>query len=176
MKRLASMMAIAIALLACSANVTAQDKGKNKQRMSREQLAEAQAKHIAHELAFDDATTAKFTETFCNCQKEIWALGPRQKPKKQADMTEAESEQAIKSRFEHSQKILTIREKYYKEYSKFLTQKQIQRVYDLEQKSMKRLAKRDHQKPKPGKKRFQPNQMNPRPKKDGPKNDGLKKP
>lgn len=166
MKRLASMMAIAIALLTCSMNLAAQD--KNKQRMSREQLAEAQAKHIAHELAFDDATTVKFIETFSNCQKEVWALGPKLKHKKQTDMTEAESEQLIKSRFEHSQKILAIREKYYKEYSRFLTQKQIQRVYDLEQKSMKRLAKREHQ--KSGKKRLQRG-----PQKQGPVKKELKK-
>ena len=61
-------------------------------------------------------------------------------------MTDAEAEKAIKDRFEHSEKILRIREKYYKEYCKFLTQKQIQRVYELEQKTMKRLGKRGHMK------------------------------
>lgn len=57
--------------------------------------------------------------------------------------TEAESEQAIKARFEHSRKILDIRQKYYEEYSKFLTQKQIKRVYELERRMMGRLAKRN---------------------------------
>ena len=57
-----------------------------------------------------------------------------------------ETKKSIKDRFEHSEKILKIREKYYKEYSKFLTQKQIQRVYELEQKTMKRLGKRGHMK------------------------------
>ena len=57
-------------------------------------------------------------------------------------MTDAEAEKEIKARMERSQKILDLREKYYKEYSKFLTPKQIQRVYDLETQGMKRLAKK----------------------------------
>ena len=47
----------------------------------------------------------------------------------------------MKERFAHSQKILNLREKYYGEYSKFLTQKQIQRVYQLERQMMQRLSK-----------------------------------
>jgi hypothetical protein len=43
---------------------------------------------------------------------------------------------------ERSQKILDLREKYYKKYSAFLTQKQIERVYELERKAMQRLSKR----------------------------------
>ena len=40
-------------------------------------------------------------------------------------MTDAEAQQIIKERFAHRQKINEIQEKYYAEYSKFLTQKQI---------------------------------------------------
>ena len=39
-----------------------------------------------------------------------------------------------------SEKILNIRQKYYKEYSKFMTQKQIQRVYEIEKNMMKRFS------------------------------------
>ena len=41
---------------------------------------------------------------------------------------------------ERSEKLLQIRQKYYAEYSKFLTQNQIKRVYVLERQMMKRLA------------------------------------
>ena len=41
--------------------------------------------------------------------------------------------------FPTSDKILTLRENYYKKYRKFLSPKQIQRVYDLEKKGMNRL-------------------------------------
>ena len=108
------------------------------QRMSREQLAEKQARHIAHELAFDEATTQQFVETFCAYQQEVWVLGPRQKAEPTND---EEAEQAIKERFEHSQAILDLREKYYEEYSRFLTPRQIQRVYELERQTMNRLAR-----------------------------------
>ena len=122
-------------------SIMAVAQNSEKPRMSREELAEKQAKYIAHELAMDDATTQKFVTTYCAYQKELWALGPRVKENKDTEMTEAEAEQLIQARFERSQKILTIREKYYKEYSKFLTAKQIEQVYEIERQLMHRLSK-----------------------------------
>jgi hypothetical protein len=122
-----NLMALLV-LVFCSMGV-AQDKQDKHQRMSREQLAEKQAKHIAQELAFDETTTQQFVETFCAYQQEVWALGPR--PQNEPSNDE-EAEQAIKERFERSQQILDLRQKYYEEYSKFLTQKQIQEVYKME--------------------------------------------
>ena len=138
MKHIIRTFVIAIMMIASCATVFAQQ-NTQKQRMSREQLAEVQAKHIAGELAFSDAVTGKFVKTFCDCQKEIWALGPRPRPDKQG-MSEQENEERIKQRFAMSEKILNIRQKYYKEYSKFLTQTQIEKVYEQERKMMKRLA------------------------------------
>ena len=140
MKHIIRTFVIAIMMIASCATVFAQQ-NTQKQRMSREQLAEVQAKHIAGELAFSDAVTGKFVKTFCDCQKEIWALGPRPRPDKQG-MSEQENEERIKQRFAMSEKILNIRQKYYKEYSKFLTQTQIEKVYEQERKMMKRLANR----------------------------------
>ena len=111
-----------------------------KQRLTREQLAEVQAKHIAKEMAMDDATSQRFIDTFCQFQRDIWALGPRPK-RSHRQMTDEETEQALKDRFAHSQKILDLRQKYYAIYSEFLTQRQIQRVYQLERQMMDRLSK-----------------------------------
>ena len=121
---------------------TAYAQKSDKQRMSREQLAEVQARHIAQQLAFDDETTAKFVDTYSRCQKEIWTLAPLKKGVRGAAKTDTETEAAIESRFERSQKLLDIRKKYYKEYSEFLTPKQIQRVYSLEKSMMGRLGKK----------------------------------
>ena len=140
MKHIIRTFVIAIMMIASCATVFAQQ-NTQKQRMSREQLAEVQAKHIAGELAFSDAVTGKFVKTFCDCQKEIWALGPRPRPDKQG-MSEQENEERIKQRFAMSEKILNIRQKYYKEYSKFLTQAQIEKVYEQERKMMNRHANR----------------------------------
>ena len=90
-------MVIAIAMLFTSINMSAQS--NNQQRLSREELAEKQARHIAHELALDDATTQKYVATYKAYQQEVWALGPRVK-RHQANASEAEAEQANKARME----------------------------------------------------------------------------
>ena len=142
MKNIARIALCAIMMAVCTTAVQAQNSQSNEQRMSREQLAEKQGKYIAHELAFDEQTTQKFLATWLDYQKEVWALGPRLKKHDMDSQTDAEAEQAIKQRMERSQKILDLREKYYKRYSQFLTQKQIERVYELEHKAMQRLARR----------------------------------
>ena len=148
MKKVFSILLTAIMMVAFSTAVSAQENNgqqqNKKQHRSREQMAEMQAKHIARQLALDDATSQQFIETFGAYQKEVWALRPqgKQHGKKNSEMTDAEVEKSIKDQFDHSQKILTLRQEYYKKYSKFLTPKQIQRVYELEKQSMNRLSKR----------------------------------
>ena len=155
MKGIIRLLFWVVALTTFCGTVSAQT---GKQRLTREQLAEVQAKHIAKEMAMDDATSQRFIDTFCQFQRDIWALGPRPKqPHSQmtdeeteqalkdrfaSQMTDEETEQALKDRFAHSQKILDLRQKYYGIYSEFLTQKQIQRVYELERQMMDRLSKR----------------------------------
>ena len=118
--------------------VSAYAQKDNRQRMTREQLAETQAKYITKEMVMDDATAEKFVKAFCQFQKEVWALGPRPK-RDSSNRSEAETEQALEERFAHSQKILNLRKKYYIEYSKFLTPKQIEQVYKLEKEIMDRM-------------------------------------
>lgn len=139
MEKIIRTLLLAVMMTACCVTTNAQDKGK--QRISREQLAETQARHIAQQLAFDDETTAKFVDTYSRCQKEVWSLAPRKRVGKGTSKTDRETEEAIEERFDRSQKLLDIRKKYYKEYSKFLTPKQIQRVYSIEKNMMKRLGK-----------------------------------
>lgn len=117
----------------------AQAQTANKQKITREQLAEVQAKHIADTMALEGTTRDKFITTYCQSQKEIWALGPRPGKKANRSQSDQDAEQEVKERFAHSQKILDIREKYYAEYSKFLTPKQIKKVYELERQMRNRL-------------------------------------
>ena len=148
MKKVSRILLTVIMMIGFSIAVSAQEnkaqQPSKKQRMSREQMAEMQAKHISRQLTLDDATSQKFIETFCAYQKEVWALRPQGKGmhKNRAEMTDAEAEKAIKDQFDHSQKVLSLRQEYYKKYSKFLSAKQIQRVYELEKQSMNRLSKR----------------------------------
>ena len=55
------------------------------------------------------------------------------------------TENTTKERFEHRNKINAIQEKYYKEYSKFLNQRQILKLYELENKMMRKMF-REHAK------------------------------
>ena len=135
------IFAAAVAIL-MSLTLTAQPNGK---KLSREELAVKQAAHISEELAFDEATSAKFQETYCAFQQELWALGPvldKPKPGEQG-------EEEIGQRFERSQKILDLRKKYYEIYSTFLTQKQISRVYEIEQEMMHKLGKQKPHRTRP---------------------------
>lgn len=113
----------------------------DKQKMSREQLVEKQAKHIAVELslAFDDTVYKQFIQTYCAYQKDIWALGPRI-PELTDNMSDDEVEKILQARFERGMKIIDIREKYYHKFSKFLTAKQINKMYEMERAMMHRLA------------------------------------
>ena len=129
-------MMVALMMIATCTVAFAQPQGK-KQRMSREQLAEVQAHHIAEQLAFSDDVTAKFVSVFCQQQQEIWALAPRLVRK-----SATTDEEQIQQRFDRSEKILAIRKKNYKENSQFLTQAQIKKVYEIERQTMKRFAKK----------------------------------
>lgn len=126
-------------VLGGSATLQVQSK---QQRMTREQLAETQARYIADNIGMNDADSKRFIEAYEACQKEIWNLEPRLERKRGANLSESETAEAIKDRFERSQKILSIREKYYGVYSKFLNQRQIQQVHTLEKQVMKRLVQR----------------------------------
>lgn len=142
MKNLVRTLLLVAAMIGYCGTTYAQ-KG-NRQRITRDHLAEIQARHIAKELSMDDATAKKFIETYCQYLKELWALGPRISKQFSTDssvITDEEAERVIKEHFARSQKILGIRQDYYNKYGQFLTQKQIQRMYELEKQMMKRLAK-----------------------------------
>lgn len=145
MKNIIKVVVLIVAMMASNANLYAQK--VEQQRITREQLAETQAQFIANEMAMDDETTRQFVETFCQFQKEIWALGPRPKREK-SHLSDKEAEQAMNERFAHSQKILDLRKKYYLKYSKFLTPMQIEKVYVLERRMMNRLFQRSQNKDK----------------------------
>ena len=116
----------------------------NEKKISREELAMKQAEHISTELAFDEATSKKFEETYCSFQRELWALGPSLGKQQSGNPSEEEMTQ----RFERSQKILDLRKKYYDIYSTFLSQKQISRVYEIERDMMRRLSQPKPQGPR----------------------------
>ena len=77
----AMILAIFMVMGTCmSANAQQTNNNQNvRQRMSREQLAEVQANHIAKAIGLDEALTKKYVATYCDYQKELWNIGPRLK-------------------------------------------------------------------------------------------------
>lgn len=112
--------------------------------MNPEQMVQRQSRHMAQALLLDDATAAKFIPVYENYLKELRECcmegcerkacpadvkEAAQTPEAKALPTDAEIEKQIKDEFARSRKMLDIREKYFNEFSKFLTAQQIQKIY-----------------------------------------------
>ncbi len=141
------LMALAVLMIGSQVTVLAQDKKEGKperKQPTKEQRMERQCNRIINELALDDNTAAKFSEVYKKYMEEMGAVCEKEerKPAKEKGemdeqqapkvLTDAEVEAAIKARFEQSRKMLDINESYYKEFRKFLSPKQIQKILNME--------------------------------------------
>ena len=116
-----------------------QGKKQGHKRMTVEQMVNMQAGKIVNDLGLDDKTAAKFTDVYRKymmdmekVRKEYLPERPKVKPEagKPYMPTDAEVDKKMRDRFKQSRKMLDIREKYYDEFRKFLSPKQVQKVYD----------------------------------------------
>ncbi|MGL5683945.1 MAG: hypothetical protein ACRDDZ_12980 [Marinifilaceae bacterium] len=142
MKAIIKIVLLTVAIIMSCDIVMGQE--RSKERLTREELAKVQAKAIVQKLSMNADTGRQFQHLYVEFQKEIWALGPRLKPNDSnlaSTKNDDETKQEIEKRFERSKKILEIRQKYYIEYSKFLSQKDIKSIYQLEREIMERLSK-----------------------------------
>ena len=113
-------------------------------RMTMEQMVDMQSNKIIGELGLDDKTAAKFKDVYAKYMKEMNDLrkegmdfrmrGRIQKGDSLAKMkiqmpTDVEVDEMMRDRFKQSRKMLDIREKYYDEFRKFLSPKQVEKVY-----------------------------------------------
>lgn len=142
-------------LLIGSQTISAQNKDNrdNKQRPTPEQMAKRQTNQMVKTLMLDDATAAKFTPVYENYLKELREcrmMNRRDRMKnnnaetKQTPkpvLTDKEIEKQIKDQFAQSRKILDIREKYYNEFSKILSPKQIMKIYQTEKSNANKFRK-----------------------------------
>ena len=120
-------------------------KRQPRKRMTIEQMTDMQADKIIGDLGLDDKTAAKFKDVYARYMKEMNDLrkegmdfrmrGRIQKGDTLAKMkmqmpTDAEVDKMMRDRFKQSRKMLDIREKYYDEFRKFLSPKQVEKVYN----------------------------------------------
>ena len=119
------------------------DKPKGKREHKRptlEQIIQMQSQRIVDELGLDDKTAAKFAEVYKKYMKEMDDLRKqympaksdlkKDKPSMPKSLTDAEVDKMMRDRFAQARKMLDVREKYYDEFRKFLSPKQVQKVYD----------------------------------------------
>ena len=135
------------------------DKPKNV-RLTPEQRMERQIEQVCGSLMLDDATTAKFSSIYRQYLKDLQACSKtKSEPRAIAEktkggkktLTDEEVEKQIEARFAKSRKILDTREKYYKEFKKVLTPRQILKVYAQEKANgakVKKEIERRHNKKK----------------------------
>lgn len=109
---------------------------RSRKRMTMEQMVDMQSRKIVGELGLDDKTAAKFIDVY---KKYMTALNDvrkeympkRPEPGKTPSMpTDAEVDKMIRDKFKVGHKMLDIREKYYDEFRKFLSPKQVQKIYE----------------------------------------------
>ena len=113
---------------------------RGRKRMTIEQMVNMQANKIIGDLGLDDKTSAKFMDVYKkymtemnDLRKEYMPKRPDVKPeagKARQKPTDAEVDKMMRDRFKQSRKMLDIREKYYDEFCKFLSPKQVEKVYN----------------------------------------------
>lgn len=149
---------IATLLVGSQMTLSAQNKDnkEKKQRPTPEQMMQMQTNQMVKSLMLDDATAAKFTPIYQNYVKELREcrmMNYKPRVKKDAAqsaetdktpkpaMTDADIAKMLKDQFAQSRKMLDIREKYYKEFSKILSQKQILKIYQQEKSNANKFRK-----------------------------------
>lgn len=160
----------AVLLMGSQMTLSAQnsDNKERKQRPTQQQMMQMQVDQMVKTLMLDDATAAKFTPVYEKYLKELRECRmmnhkPRTEKAKTTDanakkerpsMTDDEIATMLRNQFTQSRKMLDVREKYYNEFSKILSQKQILKIYQQEKmnanKFKKEFDRRKGQKPGQG--------------------------
>ena len=104
----------------------------NKPGKKQEKTPAAIAQRMATRLMLDDATAAKFTPLYEQYLSELAACRKQPQEKVQRDGvkdSDAEIEARITARFDAQEKRLKIERKYFGEFKKVLTMRQLQSIY-----------------------------------------------
>lgn len=162
---------LAVLLMGSQMTLSAQntDNKEKKQRPTPQQMVQMQTNQMVKILMLDDATAAKFTPVYEKYLKELREcreMNHKSRTAKAKQGTDANAKQErpsmtddeiatmLRNQFTQSRKMLDVREKYYNEFSKILSQKQILKIYQQEKmnanKFKKEFDRRKGQKPGQG--------------------------
>lgn len=135
--RLMSIAVIMFLGIGMAANAQKENKQNFKRpRFNAEKMDSMQCKRMVDELMLNDATTAKFKTVYMNYLSEMRDLRKPQdfankgeEKKEWKDKTDADVQKDLENYFDKEQKQLDIKVKYYKEFKRILSPKQIVRIF-----------------------------------------------
>lgn len=138
MKQRFLILALCLLSIAVTASADKPQKGKGHGGPAQVNLTD----RIADELGLDDATAAKFSTVYNQYVAEMHAAYKQHamtRPQKGEDgkkqrLTDEQIKHNLEAQLDLSQSILDLRKKYYKEYLKILTPRQIEKLGKLEKK------------------------------------------
>ncbi len=131
------VIVLMLAVLLSASAVSAQEKksadasGKECEKPNFEQMDARAADRIADDLCLDDATSAKFVAIYKSYRKDLRkAKGDccKQREHRDKNVSDADVEKSIKEGFKTKRAVIDVQEKYYSEFRKYLSPKQIKKA------------------------------------------------
>ncbi|MBO4215072.1 MAG: hypothetical protein J5888_01910 [Bacteroidaceae bacterium] len=149
------MILMAVAFLMVGSSLMAQTKQGNKQpqKLTEEQISQKLAKRMACDLQLDEDKTTKFVPIYVDYRselKKVWEKysdhpkakqektqgAEKQKPRQ---LTDEELEKMNANRFARSRATIDVEESYYKRFLTVLTQRQYEKMQQLEKMNLQRM-------------------------------------
>lgn len=117
-------------------SLNAQSQNPDRFPLLRERMAQAKMREIRMQLKLDQATFDQFRPIYMKYEREVSTIDFRNLArlmKVDADsLSYEDADQLIVSQLETAQKLISMREKYYKEFKTVLTPQQIIKLYQTE--------------------------------------------
>ncbi len=133
MKTIFTTLLFVLTLLLC---LTAEAQNPERFPLLRERMAQAKLREIKLSLKLDQATFAQFRPIYLKYEREVSGVNFRnlaRLTKVDADsLSREEADLLIVNQLESARKLISIREKYYKEFRTVITPQQIIKLYQTE--------------------------------------------
>lgn len=125
------------------------------ERPDPQQIFEARCRLLVERMKLDEAKAEQFKTIYRNYQQEMMQLHrdfghkhhSRRHAEPQTTPTEEQIEELMLGRFALSRAIVDVRERYYKEFRKVLSPRQIQHIYEMEREGGERMQHRHRNHP-----------------------------
>lgn len=124
-------LVLAMSTLVSVTNALAQNQKAQKTQPTPEQRIEKQVEYMQQKLMLDDKTAAKFAPLYKEYLEAMKSCMPDRKDKKESKsaLTDEQIDKQITDRFAARRKMLDTQEKYYQQFKKILTMRQVETLF-----------------------------------------------